>query len=438
MRRVVEREVWSALRKSNHSENSHIATFGSIALDLGAPCVVLGGRNGAGKTRVLRSVAEHLGDGGLFLDLHSLCEQALAILRSRDDFEEMLEEFDVLGPDMDRSEDVCRVIGRDYELVEWYALEVESSDENVSRKFSWNGEQPLLPYFKATHNGVCYSSGEMGLGEFSVHLLFWVLEQYRGSEGLTVILDEPDAYLPPIGASSLLFRLLNLCLTRGWRLIVSTHSSEIIAEALEEQAFVYLRAIEDGGIEATHCVDDPAAADGLLSRPPVRHVFYVEDESAWMLTRVLLESFDRRLSRSVAVVWGNGSGYMVDLRKKLPKPRRPEVKFAYVFDGDKRKEVGPSKSGQWPTLFLPTDGDPDDLYRSTAALASDLAGELNVPVAELQRFFDQREGEDSHDWVNDLAAEYGRQLVLRKLAEVWVRRNNAAAQEFLTALKSIV
>lgn len=423
MRRAEEERFWSELKKSRAAVAASQVSFGEITVDLSTPCLVVGGRNGAGKSRLLRAIATHLGESALFLDLHFLCEQALIISRSRTDFDDMASEYEAFGPGEPRKNDLERVIGREYEEVDWYAFEVEPSDAGTAARFRWGGEQALTPYFKVKHRGVDYASTEMGLGEYSIHLLFWILEQYRDVENLTLLLDEPDAYLPPIGASALLLRLLKVCLERHWNLVIATHASEIISEAVAADAFMLVRIDDSGTSVATHCSDDPTVAETLLARPPIRHVFFVEDESAWMLMRVLLERFDRRRIDSSAFVWGNGYGYILQLREYFPKPPRPDIHYAYVLDGDKRKDVAKSEHGRWPLIFLPTEGDPDGLYRSAKNRAVDLADRLHVPEGELRRFLDSREGVDSHDWVNDLGEKYERQRVLRVLAEIWVEEH---------------
>ena len=177
MRRAVEVEAWGRLKRARSGDESRqIDLPGGVHVDLANPCVVIGGRNGAGKSRLLRELALSLGDEALLADLHHLCEQALIMLRSRDELNEMLEEFDAVEPNAERLDDLRRVVGRDYDGVDWYSLELEPPDPVVAERFKWSGDQPLVPYFRSEFCGITYSAPEMGLGEFSVHFLFWVLD----------------------------------------------------------------------------------------------------------------------------------------------------------------------------------------------------------------------------------------------------------------------
>ncbi|MHC9295974.1 AAA family ATPase [Mycobacterium sp. LTG2003] len=404
-----------------------------ISVDLAEPCIVVGGKNGAGKTRFLRGLQSHLGDSSLMIDLHYLCEQALMILRSRIDFDDMTEEFTPLNLDEERLSDIARIVGREYEMVEWFSFEVEPDDDTVASRFRWSSDQPSVPYFRVRYRGVEYTSRDMGLGEFSVHFLFWILEQYRDVKEITLLLDEPDAFLPPIGVSRLLARVLRICLTRRWRVIISTHSEEMIHQARAENGFLLLRSDAAGESVSVFLSDDPSAADSLLSRPPIRHVFFCEDESAWFLTRAILEAGSNYLARASTVVWGSGEGYMQSLRSCLPKSPRPDIYFAFVFDGDQRGKVEASKPSEWPTMFLPGDSDPDTLMKSLDV--TDLAEALSVDTARLEVFLDSIEGADVHDWINKLGDEYGRQFVLRTLSVSWCEKNPESVAEFLAQLR---
>jgi hypothetical protein len=361
--------------------------------------------------------------------MHHLCEQALIVLRSIQDIDQVRDEAVELVLDSARLDDLKRVIGREYNEVAWFALDLEPSDEEVAARFRWSGDQSLIPYFTADYDGLQYGARDMGLGEFSVHFLFWILEQYRERTDLVLLLDEPDAFLPPIGVEGLLARLLKLCQQRGWRMIVSSHSEELISAAVGHDAFLLLRMGSGGESEAIHSQSDPGIADTLLARPPIERVLFVEDESAYYLARALLERGDRSLSRQTSLVWGNGWGYLAELPKQLPKPPSPEIRFAMVPDGDQRGNAD-FRQTRWPTHFLPTDEDPDDLFKSLRLSPDELGNALLVDAVAFKLKLDQIQGEDAHDWVNLLGDEYGRPHVLTVLAAQWVAGHSADADAF--------
>lgn len=434
MRAAKEREAWSSLKKSYAASPAKPFTVGESSINLASACTVVSGRNGTGKSRLLRDIGAALGSEALLLDMNHLCEQALMILRSRTDLDEMLEEFDVLGPDEKRLDDIKRVIGRKYESVEWYALEIEPQEEAVAAKFRWFGDQSVVPYFRVGYRGLTYTSRDMGLGEFSIHFLFWILEQYRDVKNLTLLLDEPDAYLPPVGIERLLARLLNVCLSRRWRVVISTHSEEMIARAVEEDSLTVLRVDDDGNSVALHSSGSPDIAAELLSRPPIDRVLFSEDESAWYLTRALLAAHDSVMARKTSVVWGNGHGYLRELHEHLPRPARSELKFAYVFDGDQRGTVD-FVSDRWPAVYLPTEEDPDTLFQELSSDATRLAERLGVEPISFTLALDAIEADDGHDWVNGLSDRYGRVQVLSCLATLWVELNPEIAEKFVDDLK---
>lgn len=441
MRRVEELLVWSELQTAHSGVTPDLFTVGTTdSIDLSRPCTVLGGRNGSGKSRLLRSIASHLGDHGLYLDLHHLCEQALIVLRSLKNLGEMKDELGRIGPDDTRLDDVQRVVGRDYASIDWYALDVGPEDDKSAEKFRWGGnsdDNPLTPYFTVTYSGIEYDALDMGLGEFSVHFLFWILEQYKDHENLCLLLDEPDAYLPPVGVESLLSRLLAICQKRGWRMVISTHSEEMISSAVDHGAFTRLRMAAGGSTAASHSEDDPAIADTLLARPQIERVLFVEDESAWYLCRALLDQGDRVLSKTTSLVWGNGNGYMNPLRNNLPRPPEPELAFAVVPDGDQRGEMSDARiAGRWPLHFLPSHDDPDELFRTLKNDPAALADALRVDEAELQRKLDELEGEDPHDWVNLLGEAYGRPHVLTVLAASWARAHADESATFAALVRA--
>lgn len=429
MRDAKEREAWGKLGKRNQRPTlSSISIDGEI-FDFSDSCIVIGGSNGAGKSRILRAVAGHAGDKGLFLDLHHLSEQAMILLRSRDDVAAMAEEAGFFSPDEERREDLERIIGRKYDQVEWSQLDLIPSEDEVAEIFKWGGDQPVVPYFRVTHLGSAYSGREMGLGEFTVHLLLWILEQYSDVDGLTLLLDEPDAFLPPVGVQRLLRRLLYVCGRRGWQLILTTHAEEMIRTSVTRDAFHYVYVDSGGTRKIRASKTDRNIARPLLTRPPVELLLFCEDEAAFFLIESMIRSAGDVEAGTIAVIWGNGHGYIRKIREALPKPPRFPVSFVFVFDGDQWNAVE-QDSTKWPSRFLPTDEDPDALFRQAFNL-QDFAGRVGESADLVEAFLPSIQAEENHDWVNKLGDRFGRLATLTILADTWVAAHKEAVEEFL-------
>lgn len=438
MRVRAEREVWSKARKQRSSSTvAPVSLASGKDLKLSVPCTVLAGLNGAGKTRALRMINDSTPDTTLLIQLHELCEHARASLRSRIDIQDMEEESGAIELDRKMAETLGRIIGRDYEYVQWFSLEFEPN-EDYRGSFLWPGGQILVPHFRVKHKGVEYSSLDMGLGEFSVHLLFWVFEIYRDTKNLTVLLDEPDAYLPPVTAERLVSRLIQTANSRDWNLTIATHSESVIELACENDSFVLLRS-GDNGIEAYGSQDyGVEIASELLPPRGVSAVIFCEDESAAALTRAILQTHKGWLAASTDVVWKDGDGYLRMLAKHLPRYKGMSISFGLVFDGDQRgKVVDAEPATGWPSLFLPSDASPDALFRSLATDPSSLSSALGAEPHKVGFALDALQGSDDHDWVNGICDRLGtRRFVLDTLADLWVVKNSEEAAEFLKDLQA--
>lgn len=435
MRRAAYLKSLAGLRQQHAGTPPDLRVLSSgVTLDLADPCTVLGGRNGAGKSRILRRIGEEDGVNGLYIDLHYLAEQVLMILRSREDFDAMTEEYEALNISDETRAALGLIVGREYTNVEWYALEVEPFDALVRERFKWGREQCLIPYFRVAHKSRQYSSRDMGLGEFCVHFLLWIIEQYRDAESITILLDEPDAYLPPVGVSILLYHIVDTCLKHDWKVVLSTHSEEMIRLARSGRFFVLLRVDEIGDTVAVHSLSDPRAGDTLLSPRGMRRVLFCEDESAHALIRAILQSERQSAVKETSVVWGSGHGYMRKLQGALPRPPQPDIDFALIFDGDQRGRVDKSANNQWPVLFLPSEADPDSLFKTLSKDPPQIAQAIGADLAQLAEVLDALEGEEPHDWVNALGDRFGRLHVLNALAALWCRTHESDVGAFLEEL----
>lgn len=374
------------------------------------------------------------------IDIPTLCEQVLSVVRGLSDVEDLKEATGPMPISSQRIDDLKRVVGRDYDQVDWYGFDIVPGDDDIAEALTWGSDQPLTPYFEARYRSTSYTGATMGLGEYSTHLLFWVLQQYDHVDDLVILIDEPDAYLPPAAASGLLARLLNLCKERrdrGWRVVISTHSADIIADAVSLSAFIYLDIDHEGNTVSTHSSEDPTVADVLLARPPIKQVLFVEDETAHYLTQALLATSGHDVVATTSVVWGRGSGNLKALGDHLPRREQNSLRYAFVYDGDQRGKtfIPANSSDRWPAVFLPTSLDPDTLISRINDVES-LSRRLGQATASVARVLGVLEGSDPHDRVNGLADRFGRQLVLRALSALWVEENNAEAESFIADLQN--
>lgn len=439
MRKAKEDRIWSVVKQSRRETPSRMVSAAGLTLNLSQPCTVLGGRSGVGKSRTLRALKKAIVDSGgntLLLDLNRLCQLIHGVLVTRDDLSEMREEYDSLGPFELRLGDVQRVVGRDYDQLGWFSLEFEIADPNVVAALPWAGgddDPTLVPYFETKYRGIDYTSVDMGQGELAVHLLFWILEIYRDEESLVLLLDEPDAYLPPVAARALVARLLRICKERKWSIIMSTHVSEVIEWAIAEEAFVRVSVDHEGASVYSHSRDDEHAGRDLLALDHVSRVLYVEDESALHLTRALMDSLGPQAMTTTSVIWIRGEGNLRRLRDALPRGAHNPIQYAFIADGDQRGKIPESINGQWPLIFLPND--PDILFVAAGNGQRDqLAILLNTSRQVLDRVLEPHEGGDEHDWVNGLGAEFGREATLKALASLWVEQNQPGADAWLEEL----
>lgn len=65
MREAAEAGVWGELQKRFRSIASEPVSAAGVLIDVALPCTILGGRNGAGKSRVLRAL-----NAELWVELH--------------------------------------------------------------------------------------------------------------------------------------------------------------------------------------------------------------------------------------------------------------------------------------------------------------------------------------------------------------------------------
>lgn len=435
MRKAKENDQWRGLNAPHKGRDSRIIQVGGHSLDISNKGTFFCGRNGSGKSQALREIKRQLESEAVLLDLHSLCHSTLDILRSRDDIAYMIEELSPAPIPRETKNDIERIVGREYDEILWYALELSPTEEGGPFSAALPAlEESLVPYFLVTHKGHQYDSSSMGLGELAVHILYWSLLQVKDFPSLVCILDEPDAYLTPEASTALFSRLLALGRKEEhkWSLVFSSHSNEAIVRANDAQVLYVSKLDADGEFSITRSADSMLTVHNILSPPATRYVVYVEDHAALHLAKALLNSSDRYLARQVELIPVGGSGPLDGIGEKLDLQWQKFIKHAVLYDGDQRtrlEKMSKSKK-KLKHIFLPTHSDPDNLFKTIKGLPELLVEKLASTPETVSDALDNVSGFDPHDWTNELGETFGKERFLDTVAQLWVSQNENEARDF--------
>jgi hypothetical protein len=399
---------------------------------------VVAGLNGAGKSKLLAALAIELGAAARLIEVHGLASWLRTELSGRHDLPELAEEADDLVVDEKVLSAVREVVRRDYDWIEWYALALEDSP------FAAVVGEDVIPYFVVQYGGVRYSMLDMGSGELAAHVLLWTLWYLRDAHDAALLLDEPDAFLPPDSREILLDRIAELSLRQQQAVVVATHSAELIAPAAQQDGSLLFLLREPSGVQCYSTADDVAALtrEYLYKDPRLALVAFVEDPAAAALATELLKALDPLLFRMTALFWGAGVGGLEALARHLPRPERPprDLEFLLIADSDQPQLLGSNTPTRWPFALLPGNGsEPDELFIQAAyASPTSLAGALGKSEAGLKGLIDRIRGAEPHDWTDEFVAgaDVDRPAALRALARACVDGPDGAelVESFRSAL----
>jgi predicted ATPase len=414
-----------------------------LTVDLPSPVSVIFGLNGSGKTRLLRRISEQVSNSTL-VELSPLINYMKDELASRADVEGLIEETSPQRLDAALNTAVRDLVRRDYDEVSWYAVPISDSP------FAALVDDDVVPIFVVKYASTTYDFRGMGLGELAAHLLLWIISYGRSAENSILLLDEPEAFLPPPSRESLMAYVLSASLAGGYPVVVATHSIELIQAALSAEAAVlavernHLLTLVGPSVELQNRVA------GLYATPQsVRRIFVCEDESAFILGREYLKAQYPRIWQESCFLWCSGFGDLLSVWKHLPRPSVPPdglPMLAFLADGDKQAEVAAAvaknSTGKlaWPFICLPDD--PDTLYKkySMDGVAG-LARTFGIPEYEFSGFLDTIKGRDAHDWVSDVLtrSRSDRQFALTALAEYAVSASisDRSADVFLREIEHL-
>jgi hypothetical protein len=293
------------------------------------------------------------------------------------------------------------ITGRHYDKLHWYSYEAETD--------------LFVPLPEGVIDGQLVTALRMSRGELWVHYLLYHLRTAR--PGSTVVIDEPETYLSPIGHVALLDELARRTLAHGVQTIVATHSTAMISRTPPDMLRVLTPG--PGGVRVIHPATTEAALHTLGHRTPVSGVIFVEDKVAKRMVTAALAQLDRSLAEQVDVVNADGASEARAGARVLSRSRT--VRACALLDGDQRDSIG--SGHDFPVAVLPG-GDPDDeLLKRVRANPAALAELLGQRVDDVVLSVDKARFVPHQYWWTGAARLLGidEDVLIGHVVRLWLR-----------------
>ena len=278
------------------------------------------------------------------------------------------------------------VIGRRYDRVEIYEFEVGGM---------------IAPFIVVVRDGLEYDTRTMGLGEYSAFYQYWMVT--RLPRRSLLLLDEPEAFLPPRAQTALINVLAREVSATKSTAIIATHSPNVLANVDENglvailSSTAYPPTFVTGEATRTHLQQ-------LGNVRGIRGLLLVEDRAARQLVRFALVTNRRSLMPYIDVLSCGSDEDVLGIVHRLPV-EFSRLRVAPILDGDMRQKYAHHLP---PPLFLPFDQPPDAvLQRKAEDHHEAVAASLGVEPHEFQMALHEVGGLDHHDWSLELARRFG-------------------------------
>jgi ABC-type iron transport system FetAB ATPase subunit len=343
------------------------------------------------------SVRSELGDVYYF-EPSASAPSVMKCLREAPDLEELVEAsgFRDVDPDL-----YTFAVGREYSEVRVSEVEIGSG---------------IAPYFEVDCQGVKYSSQDMGLGEFAIFHLIWLLEYVPKSA--LVLIEEPEAIISPRSQVAVADIIAKFTDEKRLFTVFTTHSPQVLSRVPVSAMRILVRHGSSCELIAANGRDAYCAVLGI-TRPPTGIVF-VEDLAAQHMVQAAIREFAPSLLTRLSVVRLSGDSTVLSTLAGIPRLGHP-MNFVGLLDGDSADKGFMSN---WPLHYLPGNR-PPDLHMLDATL-SDLetfSHCLGMDIGAVRLHVSSLAGFDPHDWPHEYARSSGANLqsVFEAMGTCWAR-----------------
>ena len=331
------------------------------------------------------------------------------------------------------------VIGDDLKLINYLTNRVYQRVEVTNIEEGYE-EFNIIPFFTVEVDGAQYDSRNMGLGELSLFYFCWLFTYMsKASNEKFLLVEEPESFLPPSTQEKLSNVFAMIASVQGIPLFVSTHSEHILKRVPRTHVQVMKRSIS--GVRCFNASDSNEPLKLLGLQAPKIGVLLFEDVVAGIFIRALLRPSLKFVTDSFYYHNSTSDGDILEDLKRFPS-RLECFNFIGVFDGDCRGRIEKNVAKGAKYCFLPQNKAPEELLIDLVVNydADELAKKLQISNVDLLGAIDSAAGSNHHDYfyIFSRAIDKDYNVIVTKICDIWVEDNaNSCGNDFLPSLEAV-
>jgi predicted ATPase len=358
-----------------------------------------------------------------WIDPSAFAQSCVKQIRSDRSFSDLLEPITPAILDQEELGSISYLVGKSYTACSIF----EINDY---------GGREIFPYFQVTVSGETYGSENMGRGELSLLLSYWVLRDI--SKCSILILEEPETHVSPRSQDHLMNVVAKFCDERAICVVAATHSPSIIRRLPPSHIRLITREAHRASV-----VESPSTtqiARVLSGGVAYKGLFLVEDGGAKSLLLGLLEEFAPDLLAQFEIAIAGDETRITKSMEGVPRTREWLTVFG-IYDGGMQDRVS-SEKFNWPHVFLPGEQAPEIVLRALIGegqpFYQELATELKKPEIEIRTALEYVSGVDHHEWIVEFSNMVGRDtfFVRHVLIRLWILKHEELARQFVTSIRA--
>jgi ABC-type lipoprotein export system ATPase subunit len=262
-----------------------------------------------------------------------------------------------------------------------------------------------IPLFEVVESNASYDNRSMATGELSALSLAWALRS--ASPNSIVLIEEPEAFLPPVGHAAAFGLISQIALKQRLGIVLTTHSAAI-ASSVPEANLLSIRRSAGRSVLPTGKESKLRTLAALGLRPPKNALLFVEDRLARTILGEILSAFEFDIACNIEIVdTGKGAGSVKLALENMPEGVKT-FQFFGVLDGDQIKAAKKWRCKD-KILFLPFAISMEkELLDSIEGQIPKFAKLIGRTAKHIETSLDRSKGDDPHDRFIDLARALSR------------------------------